>query len=160
MKKKSLIIALFIIILDQIIKILLDNLLNINESIKIINNFFYVTKVYNTGAAWSIFSNGTIFLIIIAILSFFFLLYYQKNFKDNLRNTIAFGLIYGGLLGNLIDRIIYGYVIDYLRFIIINYNFPIFNLADSVLVNGFVLLGYAIIKGEEKVDNRSKKQSR
>ena len=47
-----------------------------------------------------------------------------------------------------------------LVFIIINYNFPIFNLADSVLVNGFVLLGYAIIKGEEKVENRSKKQSR
>ena len=51
MKKKSLIIALFIMLLDQIIKILLDNLLNINESIKIINNFFYVTKVFNTGLA-------------------------------------------------------------------------------------------------------------
>lgn len=155
MKKKSLIIAIFIILLDQGIKILLDNLLKVNESIKIINNFFYITKVYNTGAAWSIFSNGTILLIIIAILSFLFLLYYQNKFKDNLRNIIAFGLIYGGLVGNLIDRLIYGYVIDYFRFIIINYDFPIFNIADCALVIGFVFLIYAIFKGEEKSENRS-----
>lgn len=155
MKKKSLIIAIFIILLDQGIKILLDNLLKVNESIKIINNFFYITKVYNTGAAWSIFSNGTILLIIIAILSFLFLLYYQNKFKDNLRNIIAFGLIYGGLIGNLIDRLIYGYVIDYFRFIIINYDFPIFNIADCALVIGFVFLIYAIFKGEEKSENRS-----
>ncbi len=155
MKKKSLIIAIFIILLDQGIKILLDNLLKVNESIKIINNFFYITKVYNTGAAWSIFSNGTILLIIIAILSFLFLLYYQNKFKDNLRNTFSFGLIYGGLVGNLIDRLIYGYVIDYFRFIIINYDFPIFNIADCALVIGFVFLIYAIFKGEEKSENRS-----
>ncbi len=155
MKKKSLIIAIFIILLDQGIKILLDNLLKVNESIKIINNFFYITKVYNTGAAWSIFSNGTILLIIIAILSFLFLLYYQNKFKDNLRNIIAFGLINGGLIGNLIDRLIYGYVIDYFRFIIINYDFPIFNIADCALVIGFVFLIYAIFKGEEKSENRS-----
>lgn len=156
MKKKSLIIAIFIVIIDQIIKILIDNLLKVNESIKIINNFFYLNKVYNTGAAWSIFSNGTIMLIIIAILSFLFLLYYQNKFKDNIRNTIAFGLIYGGLIGNLIDRLIYGYVIDYLSFIIINYDFPIFNIADCTLVIGFGFLIYAIFKGEEKSENRSK----
>ena len=153
MKKKSLIIATIIIVIDQLIKILIDNLLS--TSIVIIPNFFSLQKVYNTGAAWSILSNGTSILIIIAIIAFLLLLKYQNKFKINFRNTLAFGLIYGGLIGNLIDRIVYGYVIDYLRFIIFNYDFPIFNLADSAIVIGFILLILAIIKGEEN-ENSSK----
>ena len=153
MKKKSLIIATIIIVIDQLIKILIDNLLS--TSIVIIPNFFSLQKVYNTGAAWSILSNGTSILIIIAIIAFLLLLKYQNKFKINFRNTLAFGLIYGGLIGNLIDRIVYGHVIDYLRFVLFNYNFPIFNLADSAIVIGFILLILAIIKGEEN-ENSSK----
>ncbi len=153
MKKKSLIIATIIIVIDQLIKILIDNLLS--TSIVIIPNFFSLQKVYNTGAAWSILSNGTSILIIIAIIAFLLLLKYQNKFKINFRNTLAFGLIYGGLIGNLIDRIVYGHVIDYLRFVLFNYDFPIFNLADSAIVIGFILLILAIIKGEEN-ENSSK----
>ena len=139
--------------IDQLIKILIDNLLS--TSIVIIPNFFSLQKVYNTGAAWSILSNGTSILIIIAIIAFLLLLKYQNKFKINFRNTLAFGLIYGGLIGNLIDRIVYGHVIDYLRFVLFNYDFPIFNLADSAIVIGFILLILAIIKGEEN-ENSSK----
>lgn len=153
MKKKSLIIATIIIVIDQLIKILIDNLLS--TSIVIIPNFFSLQKVYNTGAAWSILSNSTGILIIIAIIAFLLLLKYQNKFKINFRNTLAFGLIYGGLIGNLIDRIVYGHVIDYLRFVLFNYDFPIFNLADSAIVIGFILLILAIIKGEEN-ENSSK----
>ena len=68
----------------------------------------------------------------------------------NKHNTIAFGLVFGGLLGNLFDRIFHGYVIDYLDFKLINYNYPVFNLADTALVIGIVMLIVAIVKGEDK----------
>lgn len=154
MKKKSLIIATIIIIIDQILKILIDNILSVNESIKVVPNIFYITKVYNTGAAWSLFDGSQKVLIIIAIVAFFVLLKYQSTFVENKRNILAFAFIYGGLVGNLLDRVIYSYVIDYLHIFIINYSFPIFNLADVVIVIGFILVIIAIIKGEENVDSK------
>lgn len=149
MKKKSLIIATIILLIDQVLKILINNILSINESIEVIHSFFYITKVYNTGAAWSIFEGSQILLIIIAIIAFFLLLKYQSVFVENKRNIVAFALIYGGLVGNLIDRVIYGYVIDYLHFFIFDYSFPVFNFADMAIVIGFLLVIIAIIKGEE-----------
>lgn len=149
MKKKSLIIATIIVIIDVILKIVIDNILSINESIQVIPNVFYITKVYNTGAAWSLFEGSGILLIIIAIVAFFLLLKYQNYFMENKRNILAFALIYGGLVGNLIDRVIYGYVIDYLHIYIFGYSFPVFNLADMAIVVGFLLVIIAIIKGEE-----------
>ena len=149
MKKRSLIIATIIVLIDQVLKIVIDNILSINESIQVISDIFYITKVYNTGAAWSIFEGSQILLIIIAIVAFFLLLKYQIYFMENKRNIVAFALIYGGLVGNLIDRVIYGYVIDYLHFFIFDYSFPVFNLADIAIVVGFLLVIIAIIKGEE-----------
>ena len=149
MKKKSLIIATIIVIIDQVLKIVIDNILSINESIQVIPNVFYITKVYNTGAAWSLFEGSGILLIIIAIVAFFLLLKYQNYFMENKRNILAFALIYGGLVGNLSDRVIYGYVIDYLHIYIFGFSFPVFNLADMAIVVGFLLIIIAIIKGEE-----------
>lgn len=149
MKKKSLIIATIIVIIDQVLKIVIDNILSINESTQVIPNVFYITKVYNTGAAWSLFEGSGILLIIIAIVAFFLLLKYQNYFMENKRNILAFALIYGGLVGNLIDRVIYGYVIDYLHIYIFGFSFPVFNLADMAIVIGFLLVIIAIIKGEE-----------
>ena len=149
MKKKSLIIATIIVIIDQVLKIVIDNILSINESTQVIPNVFYITKVYNTGAAWSLFEGSGILLIIIAIVAFFLLLKYQNHFMENKRNILAFALIYGGLVGNLIDRVIYGYVIDYLHIYIFGFSFPVFNLADMAIVAGFLLVIIAIIKGEE-----------
>ena len=149
MKKKSLIIATIIVIIDLILKIVIDNILSINESIQVIPDIFYITKVYNTGAAWSLFEGSGVLLIIIAIVAFFLLLKYQNVFVEKKRNTLAFALIYGGLVGNLIDRVIYGYVIDYLHIYIFGLSFPVFNLADMAIVAGFLLVIIAIIKGEE-----------
>lgn len=149
MKKKSLIIATIIVIIDQVLKVVIDNILSINATIRVIPDVFYITKVYNTGAAWSMFDDSLIVLIIIAIVAFFLLLKYQNVFVENKRNTLAFALIYGGLVGNLIDRVVYGYVIDYLHIYIISYSFPVFNLADIAIVIGFLLVIIAIIKGEE-----------
>ncbi len=156
MRTKSLIIATFILVIDQIVKVSIDSFWRINEIITVIPNFFYFTKVYNDGAAWSILDGSIIILIIVAVLAFIFLINYQKHFQNKYRNIIAFGLIYGGLLGNLVDRIIYGYVIDYIKILIGSYNFPVFNIADVAIVSGFILLIYAVIKGEDKNENSSK----
>lgn len=160
MRKKSLIIALFIIAIDQIVKIVVDSILHFSELRSIIPHFFYLTKVYNDGAAWSMFDGAVVFLIIIAILALIFLYKYQKCFKENYRNMLAFALIYGGLIGNLIDRIVYGHVIDYFKLLIGNYNFPIFNLADMAIVSGFILLIIAIIKGEENGSSSKGRKSK
>ena len=150
MRTRSLIIAIFILIIDQIVKISIDSFLRISELITVIPNFFYITKVYNDGAAWSIFDGSVAFLIIVAIVALIFLVSYQKIFQKNFRNIVAFALIYGGLLGNLVDRIVYGYVIDYIKLLFGIFSFPVFNLADMAIVSGFILLIYAVLRGEDK----------
>ena len=156
MKRNILIISLIIFFIDQLIKLLISSFLSINESIMIIPNFFNITYVTNSGAAWSILNNHLFIIIMVSIISLLIFIISMNNFKINKRNTIAFGLIYGGLIGNLFDRLFHGYVIDYFDFKIINYNYPIFNIADMALVCGILLLIIAIFKGEDENDSKSK----
>lgn len=149
--KKVYIFALISLIIDQIVKILISNYLILGQTIKIINNFFYLTYVQNKGAAFSILIGYRYILIII---TFIFLYYLYKCIKKqkslNKLEIISYGLLLGGIIGNLIDRIIYGYVIDYFDFMIFNYNFPIFNLADSFIVIGCIILVInSYLKGED-----------
>lgn len=139
MKRKSIFIALSIFLLDFVVKQIVDKTMAYNVLKKIIPEVFYLNKVYNTGAAWSIFSNHTFILIIISLIAFVILLFYQKEFSDKI-SPYAFGLIYGGLFGNLLDRIRFGYVIDYFKVNIGSYEFPIFNIADISLVLGVILI--------------------
>lgn len=152
MKRKSIFIAIIVFLFDQLIKVIVNKSLYYGALKSIIPNFLYLTLVYNEGAAWSILSGSRIFLIIISVICFICLLMYESKFKNERRISFAFGLIYGGLLGNLFDRIRLGYVIDYLKFYIINYEFPIFNLADTALVIGFLILIISIIKGSDEND--------
>lgn len=149
MRKKSIIIAVLILVIDIITKLAIDSSFNLMETKAIITNFFSITKVYNYGASWSILSGYNLLLILIAIIILIILFIYQKKFNINKRNTAAFGLLYGGIIGNLLDRIIYGYVIDFLDFKIFNYNFPVFNFADICIVLGIFLLAIAIFKKED-----------
>ncbi len=158
MRKKSLIVATFLLIIDQIIKIVIDKTMMYGEIKTVISNFFYVTKVYNDGAAWSVLQGNVIFLVIIAIFSMIFLLKYEKYFENKYRNIMAFGLVYGGLCGNLLDRIMYGHVIDYFKILFGSYSFPVFNLADIAIVCGFILIIYSVIKGEDKYGVSSRKR--
>lgn len=119
------------------------------ETKPIIMNFFSITKVYNMGASWSILTGQRWFLIALAIIILILLFYYQTKFVRNNRNIIAFALLYGGITGNLLDRIIYGHVIDFLDFTIFGYNFPVFNFADICIVLGVLLLIIAIFKKED-----------
>lgn len=149
-KKKIIIGVIFTFLIDQATKTIVQNVLELNKSIKVINNFFYLTLCHNTGISFSFLSNQRIIITILSILALAIIIYFIKSFKANMRNQVAFILIIGGLLGNLFDRIIYGYVRDFLDFYIFSYDYPVFNAADIFIVIGVLLLIVAIIKGEDK----------
>lgn len=144
-------IGAFVLIIDQLTKMF------ITANRTIIKKFLYINPINNYGAAWSILNNRVNLLIIVSIIILIILFRYQVYFKMNKRNKLAFGLIYGGLLGNLLDRVVYGYVRDFISVIIFKYNYPIFNIADMCLVVGVIFIIIAIIKGEDKNEpNKSK----
>ena len=138
--KKIGIISLIVIIIDRILKVLVTNNFVLNVRNKIIDGFFYITNCHNEGAAFSLFSGNVLFLIFITLIVLF--LIYRTINKENVNKigVLAYGLLLGGILGNLYDRIFYGYVIDYLDFVIFKFNFAIFNLADAAIVIGAILL--------------------
>lgn len=155
--KKTCLYAITFIIIDYISKILISNLISLDKSITIINRFLYITYVRNTGAAFSIFSNYTFLLAIISILVIVLILYYIYK-KPNLKKIeyLSYGLLLGGACGNLIDRLIYGYVIDFIDVKIFKYDFPVFNLADSFIVISFIILIILEIKKDILVKKEKK----
>ena len=157
MKRKVLIVSLIILVLDQLSKIIVSSFLNYKESIKVIYNFFNITYVYNEGAAWSIFSGKRFLLILIALIGSYFIYKEIGKYKDNKRNIIGFGLLLGGISGNLLDRLFLGYVRDFLDFKIFGYDYPIFNIADSAILIGLIIIIIANIKGEEHGSSSRKK---
>ena len=149
MKKYIYIINLLIIVLDQGIKILVTNQLELYVPKVMIPDFFQLQYVQNTGGAWGILGDNTGLLIVIGVFAVIILNRYllqEKQFQWNL--VVAYGLFMGGLLGNLIDRLAYGYVIDYLDFYLFGYDFPVFNLADIAIVIGIGILMIEVIRGE------------
>lgn len=157
MQKKIIIYSIIFFILDCISKVIVNNFVSLTESITVINNFFYLTNVHNLGAAWSLFSGQRILLIVVGIAALFFIFRWINDFKNNNKNIWAFSLLISGLLGNLFDRIIYGYVRDFLDFRFGSYNYPVFNLADTFIFCGVIVLILAIIKGEENGSKSNRK---
>lgn len=156
--KKIGIISLIVIIIDRILKVLVTNNFVLNVRNKIIDGFFYITNCHNEGAAFSLFSGNVLFLIFITLIVLF--LIYRTINKENINKfgILAYGLLLGGILGNLYDRIFYGYVIDYLDFRIFNFNFAIFNLADAAIVIGAILL--IVFEGSDNDGRKNKDRSR
>lgn len=141
--KKIFIVSLFLIILDFLSKLFIVSFLK--GDIFLIPNFLYLTFVTNTGTFWGLFSNINIFFMILSIIVLS-LLIYIITVKTTLNkiNTIIYSLVISGIIGNLIDRIVRGYVVDFIGIKIFNYNFPIFNFADIYIVIGvlfFILIG-------------------
>lgn len=134
------ILSIIFALLDQASKYSVINYLN--KDIEVINNFFYLIYTKNNGAAFSILTGKRLFLIIITLLIIGSLIYYIiKNEISSKIEILAFSLIIGGSLGNLIDRIIRGYVVDFISVKIFGYHFPIFNIADTLICIGvFILL--------------------
>lgn len=134
------ILTILVILVDFFSKYMVSKLMTVNETINLIDNFFRITYVKNTGAAFSIFSNNTILVIIISVVVIGFLLFYiYRNKGNNKLENVSYAFILGGAISNLIDRLVYGYVIDFLDFEILSYDAPIFNLADTFIVIGVIL---------------------
>ena len=157
MKKKVILFSIILFVIDQISKLLVDNILVLGKSYTIFDKFLYLTKAYNDGVSFSMLTGYRWLIILISIGIMIFLYFYMHHFKENKRNLIAFSLVFGGLFGNLVDRLVYGYVIDFIDFYVFNYNYPIFNLADSFICIGVLILLYSIYLGEDN-ENSSKRK--
>lgn len=149
------ILLTFIVIIDQITKHLVIKNLH-NQSISVIQNVFDITYAQNTGAAFSIFQGkGWFFLLttplIILLLTFYFFINkHQKNFV-----SYPIAMIIGGAIGNYIDRLHYGFVIDFLDFKF----WPIFNIADTCIVTGTILLAIQLLLRKDKIGEQVGKNS-
>jgi signal peptidase II len=166
------IIALSILVTDQLTKLLATKNLLLNQSAPLIKGIFHLTLIHNRGAAFGILKNQTplfIFISIFAVILIYSALRNNKYKKYSFYGigkykalsqplqiaeshrrrrfscNISLALILAGALGNLIDRLRLGYVIDFLDFRI----WPVFNVADSAITIGAILLGYAILKSPE-----------
>lgn len=133
--------TLLFLLLDIVSKYLVSEFMIFNQSIVVIDNLFKLTYVKNTGAAWSIFASNTFFIIFVSLLIIIALIYYiYKSNSLKFFEKLSYSLILGGALGNFFNRIFCGYVIDFIDLNIFDWNYPIFNLADTFIVSGVVLL--------------------
>lgn len=151
------IIALICTILDQLSKYIIISSLSLYETIPVIKGFFSITYVQNIGAAFSILSGKSVLLIIAAIVMIIILNYYAVKSTPSTLETICYGILSGGIIGNLIDRLFRNYVVDFFDFNIFGYNFPVFNLADIFICLSVVVIIILTLKSGDKSGISSKK---
>jgi len=136
-------LAIGIILIDQLTKITIEQRFQFGD-VKPVTGFFNVVLAYNKGAAFSFLASASGwqggFLIAIAIAASVFILYLLARHGHQRLFALALAMILGGALGNVIDRIVYGHVIDFLDFHWGDWHWPAFNLADSAIVGGAALL--------------------
>jgi signal peptidase II len=143
-------VAAVALALDQWTKYLVASRLELYESwapLRTLANVFTIHYVTNTGAAFGLFRNGSLFFVIVAVVvSVVIVLYYRHLEDGQWLVRLSLGLQLAGALGNLIDRIRVGYVIDFLDFRV----WPVFNLADASIVCGVILLAYLLLREERR----------
>ena len=146
-----------IFILDQMTKLVVGFNIPLNQSIIVVRNLFCISNVHNYGAAFSLFYGNTILLIIVSLLALFLIYYFiLRNIKETKLEIVSYSLLIGGILGNLLDRIVYGYVVDFFDFKIFGYDFPVFNIADICIVCSAILIIWDTLRGGFS-ENRSRK---
>ncbi len=138
--KNVYIISLVVVVIDQFIKAVVSYNLNTYDTFPLIKGFLDINLVHNTGAAFSFFQGGRVVFIVVAILVVLLMSVYISNseYVDG-KKVFLYSLLLGGIIGNLVDRVIHGYVIDYISFTAFNYKFPIFNFADSCIVIAVII---------------------
>jgi signal peptidase II len=125
-------VILILAMLDQFTKILILRFIPFQESIPIIPNFFSLTHVYNTGAAFGMLHDSNLFFLILATVAFVALVLMRKHFQGGLMQT-GWILLMAGIIGNVTDRLRLGHVVDFLDFQLGSYHWPSFNVADSCI---------------------------
>lgn len=138
-----------IIAADQVSKYIIVKYVEYNSLIPVINKFFYITYHENKGAAWGILQNRLYILIPLTIIMSIVMLYILVKTEIRILK-LSLSFIIGGAIGNLIDRILKGKVVDFLDFYFGNYNFPTFNVADMFIVIGTMILALFVLFLKEK----------
>ena len=136
-----LILIIIFILIDLISKYIIVKSIGLHEAIMVIRNFLNITYVRNTGVAFSMFPHNRYLVLVISLFIIIGIIYYvYKSKVNNKLEKVGYSLIIGGAISNFIDRLIHGYVIDFIDVKIFNYDYPIFNLADTFIVIGVILL--------------------
>jgi signal peptidase II len=152
-------LTLFIIIFgDQITKIIVSSSMQLHSSQTIIDGFLYFTYWHNEGAAWGILEGKTILFLGVALIAGIGMIYYfMRTEKKEVLTRYGLVLVFSGMLGNVIDRFLFGYVRDFIDVVFLGYSdFPIFNIADMAVVIGVGILILEIILGDF-LDGKRKK---
>jgi len=128
----------------------------LGESIPIIDNIFYITSHRNRGAAWGILQGQMWLFYVITIVVIIAIMYYlYKAAKGKRILGVSLALMLGGAIGNFIDRVIRKEVVDFIHTYVFGYNFPVFNIADSALVIGVILLMIQMVLEERETKEKS-----
>lgn len=159
-KKYLLFLTVIPLIIDIITKNLIKSKLMLYDAVPVIDGFFNIVYVLNPGAAFSFLhdmneSYRRLFFITVTIIAIFVVLYIFAREKSKI-NTAGFALILSGAIGNLIDRIVIGKVVDFLDFYYKTYHFPAFNVADSCITIGVALIIIDMLFFSKKRDNDQK----
>ena len=139
-----LLLALVVIVLDQITKVAVLDQFELGERLAVIPGLFDLTLLFNRGAAFSFLAGHDgwqrWFFVGIAVAASVFILYQLRQHRQQRMFCVALGLILGGAVGNVVDRLVYGQVVDFLLFHQGNWYFPAFNVADAAITVGAVLM--------------------
>lgn len=157
MKKKDIFIIILLILLDQISKFFIVSNFNVYDKLVIIKNFFKFEYVQNTGISFGLFSGSVIVIILASILVIGYMIYDLLHNKNKIHKLSCI-LILSGALGNLIDRVFRGYVVDFISFTLFNHEMAIFNIADILVVFGiglYIILMF--VEGKSKDGENSSK---
>lgn len=146
MKKKVIIFSFIFFLIDLISKILVNRF--ITSDVVIIPNFLSFVKLSNSGAAFSLFVGGRFFFILLGFIVIFYIYKYVLDKISMGYEMVSISLMLGGIIGNLFDRIFYGYVTDFISLKIFGYYFSVFNLADSFIVIGALIFVINLIRSE------------
>ncbi|HJF84711.1 signal peptidase II [Megamonas hypermegale] len=142
-----LLLVLFIILLDQIIKYFVSTNMFLGQSIPVLPQIFHLTYIQNPGAAFGILENQRyLFILIAAVLIVAVIYFYKKIIQLSKLFQVGIALLFGGAIGNMIDRIFIGRVIDYMDFRI----WPVFNLADIAIVSGCAIIAFNLLFKTER----------
>lgn len=144
----SLAIAGLLLLIDQLSKHYLEKLIFPGQSIPLVKNLFQLTLIHNPGGAFGLFRRGgPLLLVIISVLVITLIFLFWRKFPTkDFSGKLSLGLIVGGALGNLVDRLRLGYVVDFLDLSLRGHHWPAFNFADLGITIGVIILYYKMLK--------------
>lgn len=149
MKLKHGVLFVILLVMDQISKWMVAANMQLHESMDLVPGFFRITYLHNTGAAWSMLEGKMWFFYIITFIAIAAMIYfYVHSSKHDVLFKTGIICMAAGTIGNLIDRLVFQYVRDFIDFVILGYDFPVFNIADMALCIGVFLIIVDILMEE------------